>query len=80
MKATDVPELKAFLDDIEAVCRKHNLSISHEDGHGAFHVEDASDFNIGWLRDAFDHRAETVKREREELIAEINKHRSGWPL
>jgi hypothetical protein len=27
---------KAFLLEIIEVCKKHNLSIGHEDGHGAF--------------------------------------------
>lgn len=31
--------VKAFLAEIIAVCRKHKLYLSHQDGHGAFQVE-----------------------------------------
>lgn len=33
------PKVDAFLAEIEAVCVKHGMSISHEDGHGAFIIE-----------------------------------------
>lgn len=52
----DVPEIDAFLADVEAVCRKHGLSISHEDGHGAFEVEVLDEDNIAWLHNAHDAR------------------------
>lgn len=45
-------DIEAFLDDIEAVCRKHGFSIGHEDGHGGFEIEPLSDSNIEWLRNA----------------------------
>ena len=32
----DVPEVDAFLTEIEEVCKKHDMHISHEDGHGSF--------------------------------------------
>lgn len=44
--------IEAFLDEIEAVCRKHGLSLAHEDFQGAFIVQLFSEENIGWLRDA----------------------------
>jgi len=47
-----VPKIDSFLDDVIAVCRKHKLSISHEDGHGAFIVQDLDDHDLKWLRDA----------------------------
>lgn len=31
--------------------KKYNLSISHEDGHGAFIIEKYDEYNIKWLRD-----------------------------
>lgn len=43
---------KAFLSDVEALMRKHNVSISHEDGHGAFILDDFEESNLEWLRDA----------------------------
>lgn len=47
-------KVKAFLNEIRGVCEKHNLSLSHEDGHGAFLVEDFDAFNISHLLEAFD--------------------------
>lgn len=32
----EIPEIDAFLAEIDTVCRLHKLSISHEDHHGAF--------------------------------------------
>lgn len=49
----DTPKTVAnFFEEIEAVCKKHGYSISHEDRHGAFIVEKFSSDNIGWLKDA----------------------------
>lgn len=42
-------EMEDFLNDIESVCKKHGLSISHEDYHGAFLIEKYSEENIEWL-------------------------------
>ena len=33
-------EMKKFLEEIVAICKKYNLSISHEDGQGNFIVEE----------------------------------------
>ncbi len=30
--------IDGFINEIERVCKKHNLSISHEDGYGAFMI------------------------------------------
>lgn len=49
----DTPRTDAFIEDILAVCRKHKLWISHEDGHGAFEItgdEEDSDYLERWLR------------------------------
>jgi len=32
------PKIDAFLDEIRAVCERHGLVISHEDGHGGFEI------------------------------------------
>ena len=45
-------KLTDFFNEIEEICKKYNLSISHEDGHGAFFIEEFSESNIGWLRGA----------------------------
>jgi 16S rRNA U516 pseudouridylate synthase RsuA-like enzyme len=35
-----------FLAAVEELCRKHRLSITHEDGHGAFIITDLNKNNI----------------------------------
>lgn len=48
----DKKKVEEFLKEIEEVCRKYNMSISHEDGHGAFIIEKFDEFNIKWLKEA----------------------------
>jgi hypothetical protein len=53
MEMVEVPEVDAFIAEILSVCKKHNLAISHEDGHGAFIIERGySDVNAEWLQQA----------------------------
>lgn len=51
--------IDAFLSDIFDVCRKHHLSISHEDGHGAFEIDDFIESNLKWLENANDNTKES---------------------
>ena len=44
-------EVINFLNEIDDICKKYNLSISHEDCHGAFIIERYDNFNIKWLKD-----------------------------
>lgn len=44
-------EVIKFLNEIDKISKKYNLSISHEDGHGAFIIEKYDDYNIKWLKD-----------------------------
>lgn len=49
----DTPQhLLDFYNDIDEVCKKHNLSISHEDEYGAFEIEKYDEQNIRWLKSA----------------------------
>ena len=50
------PDIDEFIKDIAEVCKKHNMSISHEDGHGAFLINEFDMMNIAWLNDAHDDR------------------------
>lgn len=45
--------VNAFLSDIEAVYRRHEMSIAHEDGHGCFIITDFSEHNLGWLNECY---------------------------
>lgn len=42
-------EVNNFFEEIESICKKYNLSISHQDGHGNFIIEDYCEGNIEWL-------------------------------
>jgi len=50
-------EMQAFLADIETVCRKHGLSLAHEDEHGGFIVEELKERNLRWVAGAAKHYA-----------------------
>lgn len=43
---------KAFLEELIEVCRKHNLTLAHEDYQGAFLVCPFLENNIRWLEAA----------------------------
>jgi len=74
------PRIEAFLDEIEQVCRKHGMTISHEDVYGGFEIEDfggdpiagsafgpvanVGEYNIRWLRAASDNRVVTDQRPK----------------
>ena len=47
----DIPNKKVddFLDEIEKICLKFDFSISHEDNHGGFIIENYDSDNIEWL-------------------------------
>ena len=46
------PKIDAFLEEVIEVCRKHGMSISHEDGHGSFLVVPFSDGDADCLMHA----------------------------
>ena len=54
------PQAIAFLQELVLVCRKHNLSLSHEDGHGGFLVENYNEDYTEWLCAAADETTHTV--------------------
>ena len=49
----DTPEKQVkFLEEIEVICKKYDLSISHEDDHGAFEIDRFNADNMEWLKAA----------------------------
>jgi hypothetical protein len=50
------PEIDRFIDEVVEVCRRHGLSISHEDHHGAFEITEISETKIEWLKKCHDSR------------------------
>jgi hypothetical protein len=55
-KHLEVPDVDAFLAEIVAVCRKHKLSLLHQDPQGAFVVDQYDERWTEWLMDANDYR------------------------
>jgi len=51
-------KMKNFIDDIIEIYKKHNMSLSHEDAHGCFEVEELTEYNIKWLKEADGKRRE----------------------
>lgn len=49
-----------FLLDVIAVCKKHKMSLGHEDGGGCFIVGRCDEFSDEWLMGAYDY---TTKKE-----------------
>ena len=59
-----------FLNDIKEVCKKHNMSISHEDFQGGFIITSYNDSNIKWLFDArieYQEFKKKVKNEKQKI-------------
>jgi hypothetical protein len=50
--------VQAFLNEIAEVCKRHGMSISHEDQHGSFIIKPFDQYNIDWLNDATDRTGE----------------------
>lgn len=54
MKRIENLRIDQFLTDVANLCRQHGFSISHEDGHGAFQIDDFDQQNILWIMAALD--------------------------
>ena len=42
----------SFIKEVQDICRKYQISISHEDSHGSFILTDYNDLYIDYLNDA----------------------------
>ena len=47
-------DAEKFIDEILEICKKHNISISHEDCHGAFMLLKFDQLDIEWLRQSLE--------------------------
>lgn len=54
--------INLFLNDLQQLCQKYDLSISHEDYMGGFIIENYDPYNIKWLSEA---KVEAENRKRE---------------
>ena len=54
---SESPDIDLFLVELKRLCEKHNLSISHEDGHGAFEFDVYNECNIEWIECGHDNRS-----------------------
>lgn len=48
------PSVDAFMQEIIAVCRRHQMCIRHEDHEGAFMIEPMDESSLDWLAEAHD--------------------------
>lgn len=46
-------EKQLFLDDLMELYKKHNISIAHQDFHGAFIIERLNEYDVNWINDAY---------------------------
>lgn len=51
-------EIDAYLTEVIEVSRRHGFSIAHEDGHGAFEIEEFDEGNASWLMEAHDNTSQ----------------------
>ncbi len=57
-------KIDAYLAEIEEVSRRHGLSISHEDGHGAFVIGAFDEGHNHWLWSAHDDTPPAKKKAK----------------
>jgi hypothetical protein len=48
------PNTAQFLKEVKDICKKYNISISHEDYHGGFELENYREDFMKWFNDARD--------------------------
>lgn len=44
--------IRSFYKELIALYKKYDLSISHEDSHGSFIIENYNEHNVDWIMDA----------------------------
>ena len=51
-----IEDIDKFMAEIKKLCSLHNMSISHEDGHGGFLIHRFNEHDMFWLEGASDDR------------------------
>ena len=74
-----------FLVELQALYKKYNISIAHQDSQGAFILEEFADENIEWIKNAeideFAGLSENEQKEKElEYLNLIQKTDNHDPL
>lgn len=54
MRVDRSKKVEDFLLEVRNLCKKHGLSISHEDGHGSFVIVEYADWGDKWISAAID--------------------------
>jgi len=53
----------SFIKEVQDICRKYQISISHEDSHGSFILTDYNDLYIDYLNDAINETTTNKKKQ-----------------
>lgn len=63
-KEIDAPwNVERFMEQVSRLCKEYNLSLAHEDRHGAFVIEEYKEENIEWLNGAYLNAKNTEEHE-----------------
>lgn len=46
-------EQEEFLIELEQLCKRYSISISHEDGHGSFILTQYNELDMNWIKAAY---------------------------
>ncbi|WP_442636565.1 hypothetical protein [Rossellomorea marisflavi] len=49
-------DIVEFFKEFEKLCRKHDITLSHEDGQGGFEIEHFDEDTLKWIYSASDTR------------------------
>ena len=63
IKSDKNSNVTSFIKEVQDICRKYQISISHEDGHGLFILTDYNDLYIDYLNDAIDETTTNKKKQ-----------------
>ena len=76
-ESSSVPEIRPekiqkFINEIDSVCKKYNLSISHEDSQGGFIIDTYDKYYTDWLNGASNTNEALVDAISDENLERLN--------